>query len=249
MISWFHPFFIEFLSKTNAIELDYTFKILSPYKTCIPQIIVKNTGVPMGLIAGPSEDFYIYSMLFEALNKIDKANRLFKSFQKIPYVTNEHLSFNKLGKVYKLEIIKCFTHLIRSIGAHSSLALFRDILYYYSEKEFANSIIENFTCSKSTIQCIRKKGDETEDSETQDSENENDEIKDDALNSFKSHRAVGMAMLNQIKALKQINLQHTDHEDEEHNDDTNKDDDDDDEKKIQMTKMIGNFSRLEKLLA
>ena len=213
----------------------------------------------MGLIAGPPEDFYIYSMLFDASNKIDKTNRLFKSFQKIPYLTDEHLSFNKLGKVYKLEIIKCFTHLIRSIGAHSSLALlFRDILYYYSEKEFANSIIENFTCSKSTIQCIRKKGDETEDSETQgsdtqdsetlDSENENDEIKDDALNSFKSHRTVGMAMLNQVKALKQINLQHTDHEDEEHNDDTKKEDDEDEEK-IQMTKTIGNFSRLEKLLA
>ena len=140
---WIHPYFNNFLNKCYAIELDTTFKVLKPFKTCIPQLIVKNTGVPLGIISGPSESFYLYSMLFESLLILDKTKNLFQKFQKMSYVTDEHSCFGKLETKYNLNIYKCFTHLIRSVGASSALAfLLRDILYCASENEFQKNYLK-----------------------------------------------------------------------------------------------------------
>ena len=106
MFAWFNPYFIKFLSKTNAIELDATFKVLKPYKACIPQMIVNNIGVPMGIIDGPTENFYLYSLIFQSLLKIDPTKKLFKTFQKKNYVTYEHSCFNRFTKEYDLDIYK-----------------------------------------------------------------------------------------------------------------------------------------------
>lgn len=82
MFAWFYSYFIKFLTKTRAYELDTSFKVFKLYKTSIPQMIVNNTGVPMGIYAGPSENFYLYSLIFLSLLKNDPAKKLFHTFQK-----------------------------------------------------------------------------------------------------------------------------------------------------------------------
>lgn len=61
----------------------------------------------------------------------------FEKFKKIAYVINEYPCFDKLEINYRIQRYKSITHLIRSIGARSALALlFCDIRYCFSEKDF-----------------------------------------------------------------------------------------------------------------
>lgn len=115
MFAWFTTYFIKLLSKTNAIDFDTKFKVLNPYKTCIPQMIINNTGAPIGIIGGPSEDLYLYSIIFQSLLQIDLTKKFFQLFRKKNYVADEHPCFDLLAKKYNLDICKCFTHLIHSV--------------------------------------------------------------------------------------------------------------------------------------
>lgn len=63
--AWLRPYFHDFVLKTNTIGLDATFRVLKPFKVCIPQCIIQNTGVPLGILVAPSESFNLYSLLFK----------------------------------------------------------------------------------------------------------------------------------------------------------------------------------------
>lgn len=132
---WLHPYYNDFLNKGTAIGLDATFRVLKPYKLCVPQCIINNTGVPLGIATAPSESFALYSLLFETVFQLD--NNTFQTLQRKAFISDEHKSFNKLQSVYNIKIYKCIMHLIRSVGANSLLGfLFKDILYSYTDKEF-----------------------------------------------------------------------------------------------------------------
>ena len=47
--------------KTTTIGLDSTFRVLKPFKVCIPQCIIQNAGVPFGINVALFE----YSLLFK----------------------------------------------------------------------------------------------------------------------------------------------------------------------------------------
>lgn len=157
VFSWLTPYFNDIVSSqyfeyAATIELDATFQVLAPYKICVPLLIYRNSGIPLGILVSPSEKFSLYSMFFESLKKLDNElgnsendNSLFKKFQNKKYLSDEHKAFQKLSKEYNLEFYNCFVHLIRSIGANSLLGfLLSDILYTFSGDEWSKNIFRYF---------------------------------------------------------------------------------------------------------
>lgn len=157
----------EYFDYATTIELDATFQALSPYKICIPLLIYRNSGIPLGILASPSEKVSLYSLFFEALKKLDqefeieeKENSLFFKFQKKKYLCDEHKSFPKLSKKYNLEFYNCFVHLIRSIGSNSLLGLLlSEILYTFSAEEWSNNFLKYYNIFKKLYE-IRTEKDE-----------------------------------------------------------------------------------------
>lgn len=134
---WFHQHLETFMDLSTTIELDTSFKVLSPDVFCIPQMIFRNTGIPLALVVGPRESADLYSLFFEGLKKLHPNNLIFNEFVQKNYLTDQHTSFKKLSKRYNLSIYHCLVHLIRNCGAKSALSLLiRDMLFCISEKAF-----------------------------------------------------------------------------------------------------------------
>ncbi|KAK8882255.1 hypothetical protein M9Y10_002086 [Tritrichomonas musculus] len=150
IFSWFSPY-LDFIINSDqfdlitTVELDATFEALDPYVICVPHLIYRNTGIPIGILVSLSESASLYSIFFESLKKLDeqKPNESFSYLQiffKKKYLTDEHASFEKLKKTYPIDLYHCFVHLIRTIGANSLLGFFlSDLLYTYSEDEWKNN--------------------------------------------------------------------------------------------------------------
>ena len=152
IIAWLTPYLESIIESEDfdlmtTIELDSTFDALDPYTICIPVIIYRNSGIPLGMLISISESASLYSLFFESLKELDKKkpNPHFSYYEKFvvkKYLTDEHKSFVKLQKKYNLDMYNCFVHLIRTIGANSLLAYFlSDLLFTYSEKEWNNNLI------------------------------------------------------------------------------------------------------------
>lgn len=141
MFAWFHPYMFDIINHSSVIGLDATFRVLRPFACCIPQLIFRNTGVPLGLLVGPHENSLLYSLFFQSILQI-KPDLFKQLIENYCYITDEHKCFSKLKKIYGIHIYNCFTHLIRTIGANSPLAmLFREILYCSTEKEYEANLL------------------------------------------------------------------------------------------------------------
>lgn len=134
IFSWFSPY-LDFIINSDqfdlitTVELDATFEALDPYVICVPHLIYRNTGIPIGILVSLSESASLYSIFFESLKKLDeqKPNESFSYLQiflKKKYLTDEHAAFEKLKKTYPIDLYHCFVHLIRTIGANSLLGFF-----------------------------------------------------------------------------------------------------------------------------
>ena len=141
IFAWFSPYrdFIINSDQFNlitTIELDATFEALDTYVICVPHLIYRNTGIPIGILVSLSESASLYSIFFESLKKLDeqKPNKSFSYLQiflEKKYLTDEHSSFEKLRKTYPIDLYHCFVHLIRTIGANSLLGFFCQIFYIH----------------------------------------------------------------------------------------------------------------------
>ena len=85
MFCWIHRYFRRYIKQSKAIGLDCTFRVLKPYKLCIPQCIVQNTGVPLGIAVGPQESSNLYSLIFELIYRIDE--KVYSTFTDLPFIT------------------------------------------------------------------------------------------------------------------------------------------------------------------
>lgn len=122
-----------------CIELDCSFKAVEDNVFCVPMIIYRNTGIPIGLITGPSECSQLYSMLYNSIFKIDDS--LFKSIIEKFILSDQHSSFDTLRKRFGLKLFHCYVHIIRSFGSSSSISiLVREVLFCKSENEFQNKL-------------------------------------------------------------------------------------------------------------
>lgn len=173
IFTWFSPYFDQIVdswqfNRATTIELDGTFTALAPYVICVPQLIFRNSGIPLGLMISISESASLYSIFFEALKKLDEVyqnsenDSLFQKFKKKNYLTDEHKAFLKLSKKYNLDLYYCFVHLIRSIGANSLLGfLLSDLLYTFSEEDWSKNEDQNFYLFKYLYEAQGKKDDES----------------------------------------------------------------------------------------
>lgn len=140
---WFHSNFESIMELGKTIELDCLFKALSPDVYCIPQIIYKNTGFPVGIIVGPKESSDLYSLFFESLKKMDEEGQIYEIFRKKEYLTDQHSAFKKLYKEYNISILHCIVDIIRNCGAKSALSLIvRELLFCFSEETFNKNIVK-----------------------------------------------------------------------------------------------------------
>lgn len=93
VFAYFTPYFQSIVESnqfniSTTIELDATFSALSPYVLCVPTLIFRNSGIPLGILISPSEKTSLYCMFFESLKKFDEDNQnseensLFLKFKK-----------------------------------------------------------------------------------------------------------------------------------------------------------------------
>lgn len=77
IIAWLTPYLESIIESEDfdlmtTIELDSTFDALDPYTICIPVIIYRNSGIPLGMLISISESASLYSLFFESLKELDK---------------------------------------------------------------------------------------------------------------------------------------------------------------------------------
>lgn len=131
---WLSPWVLEALMNLSYFELDCTFAILSPYVTCIPQLIMKNVSLPIGFIAGPEESSELYRLLYTELqNVLGKNDRL----HELPILSDQGQGLIKFCKDNNLNQFYCIRHIINLIGAKSFFGkLVRKLLLSQKEPEF-----------------------------------------------------------------------------------------------------------------
>ena len=133
--AWIPEVSFEVLTMGNCIELDTSFTAINPYVFSVPSIIHRNSGIPLGLLVGPTECHELYSLLYNSMSIID--SELFQILLSKKILSDEHSSFECLQKRYGFDLYYCYVHLIRSFGAHSAISiLVREVLFCKSEEEF-----------------------------------------------------------------------------------------------------------------
>ena len=69
ILAWLSPYIeaiveSEEFEMMTTIELDSTFEALNPYTLCIPLIIYRNSGIPLGMLVSITESTSLYSLFF-----------------------------------------------------------------------------------------------------------------------------------------------------------------------------------------
>lgn len=131
---WFAPWTYEALMNFSFLELDCTFAILSPYVTCIPQLIIKNVSLPLGFITGVEESSELYRQLYTELQYIIGNN---DRLHKLPVLSDQGSGIIKFCKDNSLDQFFCIRHIINLIGAKSFFGkLVSKLLMSQTEPEF-----------------------------------------------------------------------------------------------------------------
>ena len=74
--------FFNIIDLSSTVDLGTSFHALAPDVFCVPQLVYRNTGLPLGIIVGPSESADLYSMFFDSLKKLIRAINRFKKLCK-----------------------------------------------------------------------------------------------------------------------------------------------------------------------
>ena len=174
-----HPIVRSVVECSKYYQLDTSFYVFTDYVYCVPQFIVRNCSIPIGIIIGRSENAGLYSSLFRAVYLWDKALasttkcdfHLMEKFQKLPFVSDNHSSLRAYADAHNITQYLCHRHIIENYGSNSLVAIcVRLLLDCYSEMELqeqmqvANGIIkERFMrlaqqgCQKSSFLDVVKK--------------------------------------------------------------------------------------------
>ena len=136
---WIEKHSLSVLKRTNFIELDCSFYVFKPYVYCIPQAIICNEAIPLGISIGPSEANYIYKQFYDFLEKTDV--EAFGIIKDLPILSDEGKALIKFAGDFNLKHFFCFRHIIQKFGADTSIAaLTRSLLYSQTLEEFKKII-------------------------------------------------------------------------------------------------------------
>ena len=138
--------FQDIINRMDVLELDSSFYVLEPYVYCVPEAIVANESIPLGVTVGPSENYQIYSQFLLFVKSID--NNAYEILKQHPVLSDEGSAVKKFCKINNILQFFCYRHLINKFGANSPLAgLVTNLLFTQTKEEF----IETFYNSKTLI--------------------------------------------------------------------------------------------------
>ena len=174
-----HPIVRSVVQCSKYYQLDTSFYVFTDYVYCVPQFIIHNCSIPIGIIIGRTENAGLYSSLFRAVYLWDKALtsatkrdcHLMERFKQLPFVSDNHSSLRSYADAHNITQYLCHRHIIESYGSNSLVSIcVRLLLDCYSEielkeqMEVANGIIrerflriEQHGCHKSAFLDVLKK--------------------------------------------------------------------------------------------
>jgi hypothetical protein len=135
---WIPPWCRDILEKSHYIELDASFKMTNPFTYVVPQAIIQNEAIPVGLCMGPSESSKIYEIF---RNGVLNSGMPEEIFQKLPTLSDEGSGVLKYSHNYHEKSFVCYCHLIRKFGSGSPAGLIaKRALFTSSVDEFEENI-------------------------------------------------------------------------------------------------------------
>jgi hypothetical protein len=152
---WIAPWAPQFLldSLNGYLELDASFEALNPDGHCVPTVVSRKVGVPLGLVICPTERTAMYEAFASALGPIKGIfNRhlvqegvLQKKFLELPLLSDQGSALRAFAREFTARHYFCFRHLLESLGSNTFLALLaRRLLFIASEEHYNNSKASTF---------------------------------------------------------------------------------------------------------
>jgi hypothetical protein len=114
---WIPPWALDAYRNAGYVQLDCSFKGSKPFAYCVPQAIIKNQAVPLGLVIAPSESGFAYIAFMKELW------RLHPGLERKRILSDQHKALDFLCRLYGLPHFYCHCHLIRKWGAGHTLGI------------------------------------------------------------------------------------------------------------------------------
>jgi hypothetical protein len=114
---WIPSWALEASRRAASIQFDCSFKATRPFVFCVPQAIIQNQAVPLGLVMAPSESGFAYVAFIKELRRLDPGLAL------KPILSDQHKALDFLCKLYTIPHFYCHCHLIRKWGAGHTLGI------------------------------------------------------------------------------------------------------------------------------
>jgi ankyrin repeat protein len=139
---WIAPWTPDFLFNSLNVysELDASFEALDPYCCCVPTVVSRNVGVPLGLVICPTERAAMYEAFTHALGAIRgdfDGPRLQEKFLTLPLLSDQGTALGAFAQKFNLPQYFCVRHLLESLGSKTIAALLaRRLLFIGSERDY-----------------------------------------------------------------------------------------------------------------
>jgi hypothetical protein len=131
---WIAPWALDALRNADFYELDASFKAIRSYVYCVPLAIIRNVGVPLGLVVGPSESEEMFASFADGL--IAKGMER-ECLHAIALLSDEGKALLAYGRRYHAVHFACFRHWLESLGLRTLAALLgRRLLFTRTEAAY-----------------------------------------------------------------------------------------------------------------
>lgn len=160
-LTYLTPVVRSVIDVCHYYQLDTSFYVFRDYVYCVPQFVVANCAIPLGVIIGRGETGGLYSSLIRGIYRWEEALNhktgmhlgIMDKFKTMPYLSDNHSSLKAYGTNNNIKQYLCHRHIIENYGSNSLIAIcVRLLLDCYSEPEYlerlpiANGIIrQRFT--------------------------------------------------------------------------------------------------------
>jgi hypothetical protein len=142
-LAWLAPWAMDILRIAQYMELDASFRALSPFAYCIPMAVKANVGIPIGIVVAPSERQEMYNLFAATLFRHGLSPDELKN---LPLLSDSGSALAAYALIYQPEHYECFRHFLESLGSKTVAALLgRRLLFTLTERQFIE-IVEQTMC-------------------------------------------------------------------------------------------------------
>jgi hypothetical protein len=133
-LSWEASWAREGLSRADYVELDGTFRAGHPYAAIVPTAVIRNCGLPLGLVLTPTERAASYDMLWRdmGLSPEELRDLVFSK----PLLSDGGQALTAYGRRH-VRHYRCMRHTLERMGSHTYVAaLARRLMFAGSEMHY-----------------------------------------------------------------------------------------------------------------